>query len=223
MIADSGIIRAAGRRNGPTRTTPSRIFHMSRIDLAVRHGLASVALGAAFAFAVSTALAADTVAPAAAKPPVQPAAKPAAQPTSKAAPKAADAKPREASLGTGSGPALTRDQLRQCLAEDGRLKKEAVDAVEAQRALERNRAEIDRLGTEVETQKGTIDRSDQAAVDAYNERLRARGKLIEDYRAQVPEFNQRVEKLNASKLAYTKDCTDRKYFEDDYEAIKAGK
>jgi hypothetical protein len=196
---------------------------MSRIDLAVRRGLVSAALGAALAFSGAPVWAADAVAPAAAKPAAPPAAKPAIQPTPKAPTKAADAKPREGSLGTGSGPALTRDQLRQCLAEDDRLKKEAVDAVEAQRALERDRAEIDRQGADIETQKGAIDKSDQAAVDAYNERLQARGKLIEAYRTQVPKFNQRIEALNASKAAYTKECTDRKYFEDDYEAIKAGK
>ena len=137
--------------------------------------------------------------------------------------KASVAKPREGSLGKGSGPLLTREQLRQCLAEQARLKQEGTDAAEAQRGLDKDRAEIDRLGAELDADKAGLDRTSQAAVDGFNERARARDKRAADYLAAAPLFNLRVDKLDAAKDAYRKDCTDRRYFEDDYDAIKAGK
>ena len=137
--------------------------------------------------------------------------------------KAADAKPREGSLGKGSGPLMTREQLRQCLAEQERLKQEGAAAAQAQGVLAKDRADIDRLGAELEADKASLDRTSQAAVDGYNERARARDKRVADYVAAAPLFNQRVDTLDAAKEAYAKDCASRRYFEDDYDAIKAGK
>jgi hypothetical protein len=39
----------------------------------------------------------------------------------------------------------------------------------------------------------------------------------------APAFNDRVDKLDAAKQSFAKDCADRRYREDDYDAIKAGK
>ena len=109
------------------------------------------------------------------------------------------------------------------MGEQERQRQEGADTLQAQRALEKDRAEIDRLGIELDAEKAALDRTSQTAVDAYNERARARGKAIDDYKAMAPQFNARVDKLDAAKEAYKKDCADRRYFEDDYDAIKAGK
>lgn len=189
---------------------------MTRLNFSALHCGWVLAAGAAFTLAVPSAWAVDAVAPGAAT-------KAPAAAASKAPAKAADAKPREGSLGKGSGPLLTREQLRQCIAEQARLKQEGNEALEAQRGLDKERAEVDRLGAALDADKATLDRTSQAAVDGYNERARSRDKRAADYLAASPLFNQRVDKLEAAQETYKKDCADRRYFEDDYDAIKAGK
>ncbi len=187
---------------------------MSRLDCPVRNRLLALAVSAVSVLAASAAFGADATPTAGA-----------AKPPAKVPAKAADAKPREGSLGKGtsSGPLLTREQLRRCMVEQERQKQEAADLLQTQRALEKDRSEIDRLGAEMDAEKAVIDRTSQAAVDAYNERARVRGKIVDDYKAAAPQFNLRVDKLGADKEAYARECADRRYFEDDYDAIKAGK
>jgi hypothetical protein len=177
---------------------------------------APVAIGLAVALCGPLALAAD--------PPPAKAAKPAAT-SPKPAAKPTEAKPREGALGKGTStlPMLTRDELRQCLAEQDRIAKEGAELAQAQAKMDGERKEIERLGTELEADKAKVDTSDEAAVNAYNARVRQRTKQAEEYRAAVPVFNARVDKLAADGKAYATGCADRRFFEDDYEAIKAGK
>ncbi len=168
-------------------------------------------------FVLQTAIAADTgnTTP----PPARSATKPAAKP-------AKPARQRdEGSLGGGaaSGPMLTKDELRQCLVEQDRLKQETADVVATQKKLAKDRAEIDRVGAAIDADRPTVDVSNGDAVDAFNARLQTKGKLIADYQAAAPAFNQRIDKLDADDKAFTKNCRDRKYFEDEYDEIKAGK
>ncbi len=190
---------------------------MFRLDVHARKGLLALAASAACVLPGLPAYAADAAASA-------PAVKPPAKSAPKAPAKAADDKPREGTLGKGTstGAVLTREQLRQCMAEQDRLKREGDELLQTQLSMGKTRAEIDRLGAEIDTEKATVDRSSQAAVEAYNERLRTRAKMIDDYQAAAPPFNTRVDKLAADRQAYTRDCGDRRYFEDDYDAIKAG-
>ncbi|HRI18813.1 MAG TPA: hypothetical protein PL196_09850, partial [Burkholderiaceae bacterium] len=143
--------------------------------------------------------------------------KPAAKPT--------EAAPREGAFGKGTStlPILTKDQLRQCMAEESRMKKEGNDLAQAQAKMEKDRADIERLGAELEADKAKVDTSDEAAVNAYNERARQRTKMIEEFKAGAPAFNARVDKLVVDRQAYAAACADRRFFEEDYEAIKAGK
>lgn len=138
---------------------------------------------------------------------------------------AAEAKPREGSLGKGKsgGPVLTREQLRQCMTEQERLRVETADVVAAQRALDADKAELTRLAEALKTQLETLDRSSQQAVDGYNAEATRRTKMVESYQAAAPLFNDRVDKLDAAKETWTKDCADRRYREDDFDLIKAGK
>jgi len=180
---------------------------MSRPDRPLRSLLLALVVSAA---GVAPAAGADT------------ATLPPAKSTVKAAAKAASAPPREGSLGKGTGTVLTKEQLKQCMAEKDRIKLEGDDLVQTQAALAKTRSDIERLGPELDAEKDTIDRSSQPAVDAYNERLRARAKMIEDYRSAAPQYNQRVDKLSADRQGYAKDCADRRYLEEDFDAIKAG-
>lgn len=185
---------------------------MNRFRILARSGLALLAAGLLSAFAMQAAIAQSG----ATKPPAKSSAKPSAKP----------AKQRdEGSLGggTATGPFLTKDELRQCLAEQDRLKQETTDVVAAQKKLAVDRAEIDRVSAAIDADRPQVDVSNKEAVDTFNARLQAKAKLVADYQAAAPAFNQRIDKLDADDKAFTTNCRDRKYFEDEYDEIKAGK
>lgn len=146
-------------------------------------------------------------------------------PAAAAKPAAKGGTPREGSFGKGTStlPFLTRDQLRQCLADQERIKTEGAELAQAQARLDQDRADIERLGAELAADKAKVDTSDEAAVNAYNERARQRAKRIEDFKAAAPLFNQRVDKLVVDRQAFATGCADRRYFEDDLDDIKAGR
>lgn len=181
---------------------------MNRPRNIARRQLRLLIAGFVAVFAVQTAMAQSGTA----KPPAKSAAK-------------AGAKQREGSFGGGSasGPMLTKDELRQCLAEQDRMKQETADVVATQKKLAADRAEIDRVSAALDADRPNVDVSNKEAVDAFNARLQAKGKLVADYQAAAPAFNARVDKLDADDKAFTKNCRDRRYFEDEYDEIKAGK
>lgn len=189
---------------------------MNRHELPVRTRLRALALSVCFAMAAAPALAADAVAPPAAKPPAKAAAKPPAR---------TDVKAGESASGkaVASDPLLTRDELRQCVTEQERMKRETTDIVQAQAALAKDRAELERVSAAIDADRAGVDRTDQAAVDAFNERAKARARQVESYQAAALRFNQRVDKLEADEKDYAKACTNRRYDNKDLEAIKAGK
>jgi hypothetical protein len=143
---------------------------------------------------------------------------------STAAVHAAD-KPKEATIGggKGSGPFLTKAQLRDCLNQQVKVRQQQNDLTAAQDKLNADKAEIGRRGDALKTQLETLDRTSPDAVNAYNEQAGARDKMIDDYQAQVTLFNGRVDAAKAEREAYTKACENRRYFEDDEIAIKKGK
>lgn len=181
---------------------------MNRLDTLTRTLRCAVLAASAGALALHAASAADKATTAKTPPPA-----------------AKAAKPREGSLGggTASGPMLTKDELRQCLAEQDRLKNETTEVVATQKKLAKDRAEIERISAELDADRPKVDVSNKDAVDAFNVRLQEKGKMVADYQAAGQTFNQRVDKLDADDKSFTKDCRDRRYFEDEYDAIKAGK
>lgn len=181
---------------------------MTRFHVFARRWLPLITAGVVSGFAMHVAVAQSG----ATKTPAKSTAKPAA-------------KPREGSLGggTATGPMLTKDELRQCIAEQDRLKQETADVVTTQQKLAKDRGEIDRASAALDADRPTVDVSNKEAVEAFNARLQAKAKLVADYQSAAPAFNQRIDKLDADDKAFTKNCKDRKYFEDEYDEIKAGK
>ncbi len=185
---------------------------MTNFESLTRMRWSVILAGCLGAFALQSATAADKSTTA--SPPAKAAAKP-AKPT----------KAREGSLGTGtaSGPMLTKDELRQCIAEQDRLKKETSEVVTTQQKLAKDRTELERVSAEIDADKPKVDLSNKEAVDTFNARLQAKGQFVTDYKAAASQFNDRVDKLDADDKTFTKNCKDRRYFEDEFDEIKAGK
>lgn len=134
-------------------------------------------------------------------------------------------KPKETSFGKSkAGSAyLTRDQLRACLSQQARLGQLDRENLKDQTELVATKAEIVRSGTELKEQLAALDGTNPDAVDAYNERTKARDKDIDDLEARVPRFNERVEAARSERETFAKGCANRAYFEEDEIAIRQGK
>ena len=134
-------------------------------------------------------------------------------------------KPREASFGKArpGGPLLSRAQLRDCLARQGRLRGRPDEMARQQAALDASKAEIERLGNDLKEEGAALDRTSAEAVAAYNSQVNARDKMIDDYQAAVPDFNAKVDALKGEQAAFANDCGNRRYDETDEIAIRKGK
>ena len=126
-------------------------------------------------------------------------------------------KPRPGSL------LLSRNELRECLAQKERIRVQSDETVKQQAQLTRDKDEIVRRGAELKDKLAALDRSSQEAVDQYNVEAAERDKLIDAYEAATPGFNAKVEALTAQREAFVKSCDNRRYDEKDELMIQRGK
>ncbi len=132
-------------------------------------------------------------APAPAKPAAKAAAKPAAAPAkSTAAAAAAVAGDKTMSLGgkAGSGPILTRDELRVCLSQEETLRKR----LEAHTLL---RAPLDKEKADLATAQQTL-RTERAPLEDMKKQADALGERMKAYAGRVNAWNESVAAFNAA-------------------------
>ena len=118
---------------------------------------------------------------------------------------------------------LTPAQLQECVHQKERLHAQTDDALKDKAAIEADKAEIARLGTSLAEERATVDRTSEAAVDAYNAKFDQRDKLIETYESRVNAYNLKAEAVKATKEGYEKSCENRRYDERDLNDIKRKK
>jgi hypothetical protein len=118
---------------------------------------------------------------------------------------------------------LTKDQLRACMTQKAQAEQQAADLLKEQTALGAERAEVTRDGAALKEALVGLDRSNAEAVAAHNEMAQAQDKKIDAYQARVTAFNARVEAGNVERVAYGKNCENKRFLEEDEIAIKKGK
>ncbi len=121
------------------------------------------------------------------------------------------------------GALLTPAQLQECVNQKERLHAQADDALKDKAAIEADKAEITRLNVSLAEERDTIDRTSDAAVDAFNAKLGQRDKLIATYEARVNAYNVKAEAVKTTKDGYEKSCESRRYDERDLNDIKRKK
>lgn len=138
---------------------------------------------------------------------------------------AADKPKKEGSFGGGktAGAFLTKDQLRACFDQQDRMKEQGAKLTREQADIAALKAEITTTGDALKAQLDSVDRTNEEAVAAYNEKAQARDKQIDDYQARVNAFNDRVQAASADRESFAKGCESRRYFEEDEIAVKKGK
>jgi hypothetical protein len=132
-------------------------------------------------------------------------------------------KVKEGGKGKAGGPLLTRAQLRDCMAQQERMRSEADQTLALQGQFDRDKAEIGRLGALLKEDLAVLDRTSPEAVEQYNVKATARDKMIDDLEARAPAYNLRVQGLSAEREAYKSACENRRFDEKDEIEIKKGK
>ena len=118
---------------------------------------------------------------------------------------------------------LTPAQLKECVTQKERLHAQTDDALKDKAAIEADKAEIARLNTSLAEERDTVDRSSDAAVDAFNAKLGQRDKLISTYETRVAAYNLKAEAVKSTKEGYEKSCENRRYDERDLNDLKRKK
>ncbi|MET0209928.1 MAG: hypothetical protein ABW220_12870 [Burkholderiaceae bacterium] len=126
-------------------------------------------------------------------------------------------------LGTGapSGKRLSKSQLRQCLDLQTKLESQAEQAKRSRAELDAAKADFDRFDAQLQSERGGVNASDKAAVDAYNAKLEKRRQMVADYNAKAPQATALQQTAAETGRAWKSECENRPYAEDDYAELKS--
>ena len=124
-------------------------------------------------------------------------------------------------LGKGPphGKTLNRSQLRDCLHLQDDLEAKGEAAVKGRADLDAAKAEFDRFEAQLQSERGSLNAGDKAAVDAYNAKLDQRKRMVADYEARRPQVQQQTERFNTLRQEWKAECENRPYREADYNAV----
>jgi hypothetical protein len=140
--------------------------------------------------------------------------------------KSAAAKPAKATAQRSAQartPLLTRDELRDCISTEARLKQQREETLQLQAQLAADKQALMQSGDELKQQFAALDRTNEELVQQHVDKHNAREKRIAVFQANAAEFNTRAEALNAAQQAYAKACENRRFDEKDEIAIRQGK
>jgi hypothetical protein len=118
---------------------------------------------------------------------------------------------------------LTPAQLRTCVNQKEALQRQTQTALAAKAQVDAERADLERLESELAVEIGTVDRTSGEAVNAFNAKVGRRDQLLEANRARMTAFNAQAQDVQAAKSAYEKSCENRRYDERDLEDIQRKK
>ena len=106
--------------------------------------------------------------------------------------------------GKGSGPLLTRAELRECLAQQARIRAAADGVASAQATLDKEKSELQRRGLALKDELAALDRTSADAVAAYNAAAQEHDKRVDAYNTQSATFNSQVQDWQAQRASYAK-------------------
>ncbi|MFT3665217.1 hypothetical protein [Piscinibacter sp.] len=125
--------------------------------------------------------------------------------------------------GKASGPLLTKNELRECLAIETRVVEGNDSATREREQLEKEKAELVRSGDALKADLETLDRSNAEAIEALIAREKARNAAVESFQARTDAFNARVGEINADRAAFRQRCDNRRFDQGDLEALRKGR
>jgi hypothetical protein len=132
---------------------------------------------------------------------------------------------KESSFGKGkaTGPLLTRAQLRECMAQQERMRVMTEEAVALQTQFNAEKADLAQQGVVLKEELAVLDRTNLQLVEQYNAKAAARDKAIDAFEAGTDGYNKRVKRLTVEREIFVSGCENRRYDEKDEIAIQQGK
>ncbi len=131
--------------------------------------------------------------------------------------------PRGLGDGNGSGPVLTREQLRECVAQQSRIAASHAEAVKAHATLGAEQAQLEELGKQLASQAGAVDLNNVDAVAAYNAKVLARQQQADAYAAKAAAVEAQGAALQTRQTEFLKGCDNRRFDPKDAAAVGIGK
>jgi hypothetical protein len=125
--------------------------------------------------------------------------------------------------GKGTGPLLTRAELRECLSIEARVVESTQAATREREQLEKDKAELIRGGEVLKSEFEALNKTSMEALQAHREKELARDKAIDEFDARSSAFNARVGSLDADRAAFRQRCENRRFDQADEAAIRKGK
>ena len=110
---------------------------------------------------------------------------------------------------------LTPAQIKACLGKKDSLRTQVDEALKDKTQIEADKAEIARTGATLGDELAALDRTNAEAVDAYNQKIVQRDKLIDAYQSRVTAYNTKAEGVKSTQDDYEKSCENRRYDERD--------
>jgi hypothetical protein len=117
-------------------------------------------------------------------------------------------------------PLLTKDQLRECVAQEASTKSEGQAMALEQAALDQLKASIGASDTDLAERRSSLDPLDAAAREGIEEQSRQLDRKIDDYNARLPAFNLRAQAYQSATATWKANCSNRRFEEADLQAIK---
>ena len=127
--------------------------------------------------------------------------------------------PARAAVAPAQGRVLTPAQLKDCMAQQAGVERDAAESERERTAIEAIKNELKASGPALDRALAALDRSDQAAVDAHNARVKERDAQIDAYEARVAAYNGRVDGARTARDAWVKACEGRRYDERDLQDL----
>lgn len=125
--------------------------------------------------------------------------------------------------GKGSGPLLTRAELRECFALQDRVKTGGEAAVREREQLEKEKAGLMQQRDDIKAELDKLDLANAEAVEQHKARAMAHDKAIEDFVARSSQFNTRVSGIEGDRASFRQKCDNRRFDQLDEAAIRKGK
>jgi chromosome segregation ATPase len=97
-----------------------------------------------------------------------------------------------------------------------------LNAERERKALDNERADLQKLQTSLEAERAKMGDGVQQAVNSFNTKATALDQRVADWNQRNAGLTQRAQALNSERETWLNDCADRRYREDDEIAIKRG-
>jgi hypothetical protein len=115
---------------------------------------------------------------------------------------------------------MSRDALRACMDQQDRLAAMREKVVQEEASLDKQRAEITRIDTDLANKKAALDPSDAAAKEALTADEEKRNQAAEAFNARIPLLREQANAVNLERQSWAERCANKDFDEIDEYAIK---